>query len=383
MSVEIREIQSPKDRKEFIKFKWKIYKGDKNWVPPILSEDLKRIEPLKNPFFKHAKVKLFMAYKNGKPAGRISAHIDHNYNNFHNEKVGFFGFFESINDKEVAHALFNKAVEFARNEGMTELRGPACFTSNDDDYGLLIEGFDSPPVIGMSYNPPYYIDLIESFGFKKAKDLVAYLITIDDEYKKFIRHLERRLKPLAERATRWGYTIRNVNMGNLEDEIKKIFEIYNEAWEANWGFVPFTYEEFKHVGESFKDFAIPELAKIVEYKGEPVAFGLVIPDMNIILKKMGGRILSIGLLYLIYHKLTKFHKIEGSRLITLGIKAKYRKKGVDSLLYYHMMKDAMDYTNLKYCEISWLLEDNYLIIRAAKFMGGKHYKTYRIYTYEL
>ena len=381
MAIEIREITTPKERKEFIKFRWTIYKDDKNWVPPIFSEDLKRIDPEKNPFFSHAKVKLYMAYKDGKPQGRISAHIDQNYNNFHNEKVAFFGFFESVNDKNVAHALLKKAVEFAKENGMKEIRGPASFTSNDDDYGLLIEGFDMPAVIGMTYNPPYYIDLIESFGFKKAKDLVAYVITIDDEYKKFIKHLERRLKPLAERSEKWGYTIRNIELRNIDEEIKKIFEIYNEAWENNWGFVPFTYEEFKHVGDSFKDFAIPELAKIVEYKGEPVAFGLVIPDMNIILKKMGGRILSLGLFNLIYHKLHNFHKIEGSRLITLGIKAKYRKKGVDSLLYYHMMKDAIEKTNLKYCEVSWLLEDNYLIIRATKFMGGRHYKTYRMYNY--
>ncbi len=381
MAIEIREITTPKERKEFIKFRWTIYKDDKNWVPPIFSEDLKRIDPEKNPFFSHAKVKLYMAYKDGKPQGRISAHIDQNYNNFHNEKVAFFGFFESVNDKNVAHALLKKAVEFAKENGMKEIRGPASFTSNDDDYGLLIEGFDMPAVIGMTYNPPYYIDLIESFGFKKAKDLVAYVITIDDEYKKFIKHLERRLKPLTERSKKWGYTIRNVNLRKTDEEIKKIFEIYNEAWENNWGFVPFTYEEFKHVGDSFKDFAIPELAKIVEYKGEPVAFGLVIPDMNIILKKMGGRILSLGLFNLIYHKLHNFHKIEGSRLITLGIKAKYRKKGVDSLLYYHMMKDAIEKTNLKYCEVSWLLEDNYLIIRATKFMGGRHYKTYRMYNY--
>ncbi len=383
MSIEIREIKDAKGRKEFIKFRWKIYKGDKNWVPPIIDEDLKRIDPEKNPFFQHAKVKLYMAYKDGEPVGRISAHIDYNYNNFHNEKIGFFGFFESINDREVAKALLDKAIEFARNEGMTEVRGPASFTSNDDDYGLLIEGFDSPPVIGMTYNPSYYIDLIESYGFKKAKDLVAYIIIIDDDYKKFINHLERRLKPLAERSKKWGYTIRNIDLNKIEEEIKKLFEIYNEAWEANWGFVPFTFEEFHHVGDSFKDFAIPELAKIVEYNGEPVAFGLVIPDMNIILKKMNGKIFSIGLLHLIYHKLTKFHKIAGSRLITLGIKAKYRKKGVDSLLYYHMMKDAIEKTQLKYSEVSWLLEDNHLIIRATKFMGGKHYKTYRMYGYEL
>lgn len=383
MNVKIKEITDKKGQKEFISFKWKVYKYDENWVPPIFSEDLKRIDPEHNPFFKHAKVKLFIAYKDGKPAGRISAHIDYNFNNFHNSKTAFFGFFESINDKEVAHALLNKVVEFAKENEMTEILGPASFTSNDDDYGLLIKGFDSPPVIGMSYNPPYYIDLVESFGFKKAKDLLAYIIRVDDEYIKFIHHLAKRLKPLTERTLKWGYTIRNVDLKNIKEEITKIFEIYNEAWEKNWGFVPLTYEEFEHIGNSFKDFAIPELAKIVEYNGEPVAFGLVIPDMNLILKKMGGKILSPGIFHLLYHKFHKFHKIEGSRLITLGIKAKYRKKGVDSLLYYHMMKDSIEKTNIKYCEVSWLLEDNYLIIRATKFMGGKHYKTYRIYGYGL
>ena len=377
MRVEIREInpENKRELKKFVMLEWKIYKNDPNWVPPLIDEDIKRLSPKHNPFFEHSKVKLFMAFKDGKPVGRIDAHIDYNFNEFHDEDAGFFGFFESINDKEIAHALFDKAVNWLKERGMKVIYGPMNFTTNDDECGLLIDGFNSPPVFGMTYNPPYYIDLIESYGFEKAKDLVAYLITIDEEYKKFIAHLERRLKPLAEKAQEWGFTIRNVNMKDLNNEVKRIFNIYNSAWEANWGFVPFTEKEIEHLAQGLKQIVIPELAKIVEYNGDPAAFGLLIPDINQVLKKMNGRLFPFGFIKF----LTGLKKIDGLRLLALGIKKGYRRKGADSLLYYHMMKDAIAMNRFRYCEVSWLLEDNYLIIRATKFMGGKQYKTYRVY----
>ncbi len=379
MDIEIREIKTREEIKKFVKFEWEIYKRDKNWVAPMVDIDMDRLTASKNPYFKHSKVKLFMAYRNGKPLGRISAQVDQNYIDFHKEKTGFFGFFESINDRDVAGALFDAALNFLRQNGMEYALGPACFNSNDDEYGLLIDGFDSPPVMGMSYNPPYYMELMQGYGFEKAKDLVAYNISTDEKFRNFAGRLIARLKPLAERAEKSGFKIRNLDFSNVLAEIARVREIYNAAWEANWGFVPMTEDEFNHVANDFKQIAIPELAKIVEYNGEPVAFGLVLPDVNLVLKQMKGSIFSLGIIPFAYHSITKFRNIKGTRLITLGIKKNYRKRGIDSMLYYNMLLDGIALKHMRNCEVSWLLEDNYLIIRAARFMGGKLYKTYRMY----
>jgi len=377
MGVLIREIDplDKKDLKRFVMLEWEIYKNDPNWVPPLIDEDIKRLSPKDNPVFKHQEAKYYMAFKNGKPVGRIDAHFDAKYNEIHDENAGFFGFFESINDKEVAHALFDHAIEWLKAKGVETIYGPMNFNTNDDECGLLIEGFNLPPVVGMTYNPPYYIELIESYGFTKAKDLVAHIINIDEEFVNFVGKLESRLKPLSEKAMKYGFTIRNVNLKKLEDEVKIIFDIYNDAWEQNWGSLPFEEEEINHLAKNLKQIVIPELAKIVEYNGTPAAFGLIIPDINQVLKELNGRLFPFGFVKF----LTGLKKITGLRLLALGIKKGYRRKGADSLLYYHLMKDALKMGRFKYCEVSWLLEDNHLIIRATEFMKGKHYKTYRVY----
>ncbi len=375
--VRVRPVESSKDLMRFIKFPWKVYKDWPAWVPPIISEEKKRFNPEKNPFYEHAKVQLFIAERDGEVVGRISAHIDYNYNEFHDEKTGLWGFFETINDFEVAKALFDAVIEFHEKEGMEQVLGPASFSTNDVT-GMLMNAYDLPPVVMMPYNPPYYVDLVEKYGFRKAKDLLAYLIKIDDEFLKFADRLQKRLKPLAERALERGYTIRNIVIKNWKEEVEKIIVIYNEAWEKNWGFVPWTRKEFFHIAEDLKQIAIPELAKMVERDGEPVAFGLIIPDVNVVIKKLNGRIVGPGLFAALPY-LLNIKKISRTRLITLGIRKGYRKSGVDSLLYYEMMKSALDLGYIKECEVSWLLEDNYLVIRAAEFMRGKHYKTYRLF----
>ncbi|MEO0198275.1 MAG: N-acetyltransferase [candidate division WOR-3 bacterium] len=377
MGILIKEIDpyNNKELKNFVLLEWEIYKGDPNWVPPIIDEDIKRLSPKTNPVFRHMEAKYYMAFKDGKPVGRIDAHIDWKYNEIHDENAGFFGFFECINDREVAHLLFEHAIDWLKSKGAETVYGPMNFNTNDDECGLLIQGFDSPPVVGMTYNPPYYIDLIESYGFQKAKDLVAHIIVLDDDFMNFVTRLEARLQPLSEKAQSYGFTIRNVNLKKLDEEIKIIFDIYNDAWEQNWGSLPFEEEEIKHLANGLKQIVIPELAKIVEYNGVPAAFGLVLPDINQILKELNGRLFPLGFIKF----LTGIRKVNGLRLLALGIKKGYRRKGADSLLYYHLLKDALKMKRFKYCEVSWLLEDNYLIIRATEFMRGKHYKTYRVY----
>jgi hypothetical protein len=318
MGVIIKEID-PKDKKalkQFVLLEWEIYKGDPNWVPPLIDEDIKRLSPKLNPVFKHQEAKYFMAFKDGKPVGRMDAHYDWKYNEIHDENAGFFGFFECINDKEVAHKLFDAAIEWLKSKGVETVYGPMNFNTNDDECGLLIQGFDLPPVVGMSYNPPYYIELIESYGFQKAKDLVAYIINIDDEFINFVGKLESRLKPLSQKAQEYGFTIRNVNLKKLDEEVKIIFDIYNDAWEQNWGSLAFEEEEIKHLADSLKQIVIPELAKIVEYNGVPAAFGLISPDINQVLKKLNGRLFPFGFIKF----LTGLKKVDGLRLLALGIK---------------------------------------------------------------
>ncbi len=375
--VKVRPVESKKDLMKFIKFPWKVYRDYPAWVPPLISEEKKKFDPKENPFYDHAKVQLFLAERDGEVVGRISAHIDHNYNEFHDEKTGLWGFFETINDFEVAKALFDAVFEFHSREGMEQVLGPASFSTNDVT-GMLLDAYDLPPVIMMPYNPPYYVELVEKYGFKKAKDLLAYLITVDDEFKRFADRLQKRLKPMAERALAHGYTIRNANLKKWKEEVEKILIIYNDAWEKNWGFVPWTREEFFHIANDLRQIVIPELGKIVEKDGEPVAFGLVIPDANVVIKKLNGRIVGPGLFAALPY-LLNIKKISRTRLITLGIRKGFRKSGVDSLLYYEMLKAGLSLGYLKECEVSWLLEDNYLIIRATEFMRGKHYKTYRLF----
>ncbi len=374
MAVEIYPVRSKRDLKEFIMLPWKLYRDDPFWVPPLISDEKKRFSPEHNPFYKHSDVQLFIARKGGETVGRLTAHIDHNYNEFHDELTGQFGFFESINDGEVSKALFDAASEWLRERGMEGLLGPLSFSTNDVA-GLLIDDFKSPPVVMMPYNPPYYIDLIESYGFKKAKDLLAYQIKIDDDFLRDIDRIRSRFLRLSERAKREGFTVRPVNFKKLDEEVPKLLDIYNNAWEKNWGFVPMTDEEFWHLARELKPIALPELTPIVEYKGEPVAFGLVLPDVNQVLKKLNGRLFPFGIFKLLFG----LRKIDGLRLIALGIKKGYRKRGTDSLLYSTMLENALKMKRFKTCEVSWLLEDNYLIIRATEFMKGKLYKTYRLY----
>lgn len=374
MSVRVTPVRSKRDLKIFLTLPFKIYKDDPYWVPPLLMEEKKKFDPKKNPFYEHAKVELFLALKNGEPVGRITAHIDENYNTFHGEKTGFFGFFESVNDQEVANSLFNIASQWLKERGMNKILGPMSFNTNEV-CGLLIDDFSSPPVVMMSYNPKYYIQLIENYGFVKAKNLLAYIIEVNEEWLKFARRLEERLSRLAKRAEESGFTIRDVNLKDLENEVKKLREIYNEAWEKNWGFVPMTEKEFNKLAKELKTIVEPSLIKIVEYKGKPAAFGLIIPDINEILIKMKGKLFPFG----IFHFIFGMKKIKRLRLLALGIKKSFRKKGADSLLYYSMLKSGLELKRYSSCEVSWLLEDNYLIIRAIEFMGGKHYKTYRLY----
>lgn len=371
MKFEVREIERPHDVTKFIKSQWNFYKGDSNWVPPLLLDRKKLLNTKKNPFYKHSKIQLFLAESEGNVVGRIAAIINGNHNKTHNDKLGFFGFFECVNNDEVASALFDAAGNWLKSNGMDSVRGPVNPSQNDET-GLLVDGFDSPPKILMTYNPEYYIQLIENYGFKKAKDLYAYKL----QYKEFVSDkLERMQKIVRERN---GITIRCMDFKNKEQflkDIELIKEVYNAAWEPNYGFVKLTDEEFDFMAADLKPIADPEFAYIVEMKGKPVGFSLALPDINqcLIHNKKGG---TLGALW---HLMTKKKKIDTVRIIILGIDPKYQKTGVDAVLYYEY-KIKAEANNIPYGEASWILEDNEMMNRGlTTTMLGVVYKTYRLY----
>jgi len=363
--------QSPiKVWREFIMFPWTsgIYRDFPHWVPPLISEDKKLFNPAIYPFHKNAEVNLFLLYDDGKPVARVAAIINHNHNKFHNEKTGFFGFFESANSPEAAKYILDAAAGFCKDKGMERIRGPMNFSTNDT-CGLLIEGFDSPPLIMMPYNPPYYTGLMAASGLAKAKDLYAYFA--DYRIKEQIPRMER----LAQRATSSGnVVIRNLNFKNIDRDIKVIKHIYNNAWDKNWGFVPMTDEEFDYMASDMKKVVDPDLALIAEIDGAPAGFSLALPDYNRIIKKCNGRLLPFGIFHFIFGK----SSIDAVRLLTMGVVHQYRHKGLDVVFYLESIKRTFK-KGYRGGELSWILEDNVMMNRILESIGAKVYKKYRIY----
>jgi hypothetical protein len=349
-----------------------IYAGDPNWIPPLRS-DVAKVFQDENPFFRHGEMQLFASRRGGKDVGRIAAILDRSHNSFHAEKTAFFGFFESADDPDVAAKLFDAASVWGRERKMKVLRGPTNPTLNDEA-GLLVDGFDSPPVLMTTYNPRYYIPLIEGQGLRKAKDLLAYWFPLEE---KPLDRLSRVAERFRKRETE--ILVRNVSKGGLATDLPKIREVYNEAWEKNWGFVPMTSEEMDFMAKRLKPLLVEELLWLAEAKRsdgsfEPIAFMLMLPDYNRAIAPTGGRLLPFGWLKFIL----AVRKIKTVRVVTLGIKRPYRLRGIQSI----MMADSLRFLLKKGytgAEVSWLLEDNEPVIGAVKLWGGRLYKTYRIY----
>jgi len=366
--IKIISMKSKSDKKRFIKFAWQIYRNDPYWVPPLIMDKMKILNEKKNPFFKNAEMELFMAFKNDKPVGRIAAIKNDLHNKYHNENIGFFGFFESVNDQEVANKLFDTVKDWLKNKGLDAMRGPANPSSNDE-YGLLIEGFDDSPRLMMTYNPKYYIDLIENYGFKKIKDLYAYKI----EYEKIIQAPKiKRVADIARRRT--GIEIRQINMKDFKNELEKVKYVYNKAWAPNWGFVPMSDEEIDLLAKDLKPIVEPSLVLFGEIKGETVGFSLVMPDYNEIFINMNGRLFPFG----IFKLFTQKKKITWARILTLGLIPEYQRKGLDAVFYYEILQRAHK-LGIDKGEASWILENNDMMNRAAVDMQGELYKKYRIY----
>lgn len=367
MSLQLEPVQSRPALREFILFPWRIYRGDPNWVPPLLVEQRLLFNKAKHPFYEHGEVQPFLARRDGQVVGRIAAIVNRAHNEFHKDTVGFFGFFESIDDVQVARALLQAAGDFVKARDMTLLRGPMNFSMNEE-CGLLCEGFERPPAVMMTYNPRYYIRLFEDAACRKVKDLLAYRMTRPE-----VSDRLRRIAPVLEKRTR--LKIRKLNMKDFWAEVARVREVYNKAWKDNWGFVPMTDAEFRKLARDMKLIMDPDLVWLAENSdGQPVGFSLALPDINQALAKVNGRLFPFGILKLLYHR----RHLDGVRVLTMGVIPEYRRRGVDVVFYWRTY-DAAVKKGYIWGELSWVLEDNELMKEAAMMIGARPYKTYRIY----
>ncbi|MFA5011130.1 MAG: hypothetical protein WC644_04170 [Ignavibacteria bacterium] len=370
--ITIKSVDNEIDKMRFIKFPWEIYKGDKNWVPPLIYDVRKNLDTMRNPFYMHAKLKLFLAMDGNTIVGRIAAIINDHHNKKYNDKVGFVGYFECINSKEVSAMLFDAAKEWLLDNLMDTMRGPINLSINDE-VGLLINGFDKSPVLLMPYNPEYYIKLFEGYGFIKTKDFFAYIFTQDDAVKnpKSMDKLERVGQIVLKRE---NIKIRKIVLKNIENELMKVMKIYNEAWVDNWGSVHMTADEFKYVASSLKPLVDEDIVYFAEVEGEPVGFSLSLPDYNQIFKKINGRLFPFGA----FKILTGRKKINFIRVMIMGVIPKYQKKGIEAVFINDTIKTGLT-KGYEGAEISWVLEDNIPMVQTAVNLGAKIYKTYRVY----
>lgn len=369
--ISIKKVQSQSDLMKFIKFQWEIYKGDTYWVPPLIMERKKLLNKKKNPFFKQAEAEYFLAERNGKLVGRIAAikndiHLEH-----HKDDNGFFGFFECINDQDVANKLFETAKNWLLAKGLKGMLGPANPSSNDE-WSMLYDGFNDSPRLLMTYNPKYYIKLCEGYGMKKAKDLYAYKL---ENHKVMASEKLKRVQQIAK--DRYKLNITQLEMKNFKKDLEKVKYVYNKAWAPNWGFIPMTDEQIDAMAKDLKPLAEPSLVLFGEIDNKLVGFALVMLDYNELFKDMNGKLLPFNFIKLFTQK----KKIKWARIITLGIIPDYQKKGLDSVFYWEIVNRAHN-IGIDLGEASWILEDNDMMNRGANVMGGERYKTYRVWEFK-
>ncbi len=363
----ISTVRSKRDRERFIKMAWPLYTNYPKWVPPLLLDRRMTLDTKKNPFYQHAEIELFLAYRSNEIVGRIATIINHNHNKFHEENVGFFGFFESINDQSVATALIEKAKQWLTEKGVDAIRGPVNPSTNDD-IGILVEGFDKPPAIMMTYNPEYYDKLIIGAGLEKAKDVYSYYVHRDQVMSGKLPRVMEKLK------ARESFKIRQLNMKDFKAELNRVKVVYNNAWSKNWGFVPMTDAEFDHLADSLKQIVDPRIVLFAEKNAEPIGFALSVPDINqVLIHNKKGRLIP-GVLRLLWNR----KKIDFIRIIILGVVLKYQRSSAGAVLFYETAVRAVQ-NGYFHGEAGWVLENNTMMNRAADFLNADKYKTYRIY----
>jgi len=366
LDLKVIPVQTGRERREFIRLPYRLHRRYDVWVPPLISEVKATLDPRKNPFFEHASGQLFIVRRGRKTVGRIAAIVDRNFIEVRGEMIGLFGFFDAVDDPEVAAALFNTASKWLREEGMKRMLGPTNPSMNDE-LGVLINAFDLPPAVKMVWNPPYYPALYEQAGFTKAMDLQAWMMHKSDVSERLLKAGE-----LIKKRTKVAF--RHPDLKNFDREIDLFREVYNRAWSNNWGFVPWTEAEFKHVAKSLKQVIDPDLVFVAEIDGRAVGFSLTLPDINQALIHLNGRLFPFGLVKLLWFA----RKIDRARVVILGVLPEYRRRGIDTVMYAETVKIGPE-KGYPFGEMSWILENNKPMIKALKMMGAHPYKTYRLY----
>ena len=376
-TVEVAPLRGRTDQREFLELPYRLYRSNPFWVPPLRLAQKDILNTKRHPFYKTADVELFLARREGRIVGRIMAILNRAHNEFHSERAGFFGFFEAENDQEAATALFAACGDWLRSRGAELIRGPMNPSTNYE-VGLLVDAFDRSPAVMMTYNPAYYVELIEQCGLKKAMDMYAYYVDVD------CYDSAGKLKRVADRLkVRDRISVRTVNLKRFKEEAELLRQIYNDAWSTNWGFVPVSGEEFDHLAKDMKQIVDPRVVLIAEQEVDggpprPIAFMLAIPDVNRALKKINGRLFPFGLLKLLWHS----RKIDFIRIVIMGVVKEHHNLGIASVLYDEIHSRAPN-SGYPRGEMSWVLETNTLMNRAAELLGGRREKTYRVYEMKL
>ncbi|HTL07660.1 MAG TPA: hypothetical protein VL307_05360 [Chitinophagaceae bacterium] len=367
---QIKAVSSSSMLASFIDFGHDLYKDDKNYVPELFIAQRDLLTPGKHPFHDHSSVQLFLCFDGSVITGRIAAIINNNHNRFNNANDGFFGFFDCINDNETAALLIDAARQWLKDKGLQTMIGPVNLSTNET-CALLIEGFDTPPSAMMTYNAPYYRDLLERNGFQKKMDLIAYHFVVAERD-------ERRLKTVGqikERLEKRGIIFRPINLKKFQEETDQIRQIYNNAWDKNLGFVPMTEKEFKYLAKDLKMILDKDFCTVAEHNGKMVGFSLAIPDINhILIKIKKGRLFPTGIFRLLFQR----KSIKKIRIITLGVIEGYRKMGIETVFYADIIQQVQK-KGITTAEASWVLEDNFLMNKAIQDINGKPYKKYRIF----
>ncbi len=373
MTVEIREVRTKADKLDFLRVPFPLYRHDPHWVAPLFLERLDHLDTAKNPYFKHAEAQLFTAWRNGAAVGRISAQADTLRRERYKDGLGQFGFFDCEDNQETADALFSAAATWLKARRFTGLQGPYSFSINDE-MGLLIKGFDTSPSMMMGHGQPHYSKLMDSAGFHKAKDVIAY--RTDDT-----GQLPPLLVKVGKRAIQRGdIKLRALDKGRIDSEIAIIMDIFNDAWSENWGFVPFTPEELRKLGQDMKMLVAGGFIVIAEYKGVPSAMAVTLPNLNDWIKGFDGKILPFNWAKLLPKIIAK--KPRSIRMPLMGVRKKFHDSLIGSTLAVAVIEHIRTYhiaRGVKECEMSWILEDNMGMRHIIEELGGAPYKTYRIY----
>ena len=373
MSVEIQPVSSRRDLTRFIKLPWRIYRNEPRWIPPLIFERRRYLDRARNPFFGHAEAEYLIAWRDGQPVGRVSAHVDRNLNEFQGNRWGLFGFFECAEDPEAAKALLAAAERWLGARGCDRIVGPMSFTMNDE-CGVLIEGHERRPLVQQPWTHPYYPALLEGAGLGKAMDLLMWNLEVTDRSKVLpvIFELAEKVEP------EHGIVVRHMRKRDLEAEARRFVEVYNVAWSDNWGFVPMTDEEMIHAAKENKLVLDENWMMVAERDGETVGAALTVPDFNQVLEKLNGRLLPLGWLKALLAR----RRIDRVRVGFLGVKPEYQHTGVAAAFYAEHFEMAAK-TPQTGGEMGWILETNTAMNRGMEAMGGRVVKRYRIYAKDL